>query len=159
MTSGSCVAAVDDLHVVDGEDREAVGLGVEVRPGLEVADHELGAEVADEVEIGLDVLGGAGEAREDVGPEGLSAADAVLLVDHVQAVDAVGPLEALAEEVARAAGGHDLDLVALSDEALEHDARAHRVAHAFAHDTVEDLHAAKDKRRGRGGLPFRIGEG
>ncbi len=32
-------AAIDDLHVVDREHRQAVGLAVEVRPRLEVADH------------------------------------------------------------------------------------------------------------------------
>jgi hypothetical protein len=77
----------------------------------------------------------------------------------VQAVDAVDPAKRLPRKSHRAPRGHDLDLVALRDQVLEHDARAHRVAHAFAHHTVEDLHAAEDKRRGRGGLPFRIGEG
>src|SRR5262249_3247925 len=34
-------AAVDDLHVVDGDDGEPVHLRVEVRPRLEIADYDL----------------------------------------------------------------------------------------------------------------------
>ena len=54
--SGGVRAAVDDLHVVDREDRQPVRLGVEVRPRLEVADHHLGLEVLDELEVRGDVL-------------------------------------------------------------------------------------------------------
>ena len=70
----------------------------------------------------------------------LPQADAVVLVDHVEAVDLVDALEALAEEVAGAPRGHDLDLVAAGDQVLEHDARAHRVTHALADHAVEDPH-------------------
>ena len=49
-------AAIDDLHVVDREDRQAVRLPVEVRPRLEVADHELGREARDQLEVRRDVL-------------------------------------------------------------------------------------------------------
>jgi hypothetical protein len=131
---------MDDLHVVDRQDRQAVVLAVEVGPRLEVADHRLGLEPADQVEVRPMLPGRPERAAEHVRPQRLAAADAVLLEDHVQAVDAVDPLEALAEEVDRAPRGHDLDLVAGGDQVFEHDPRAHRVAHAFADHAVENSH-------------------
>jgi hypothetical protein len=54
--------------------------------------------------------------------KGLAAAHAVLLVDHVQAVDAVDALEVLRQEIGGAPRGHDLELVPLPDQVLEDDA-------------------------------------
>src|SRR5262249_9320606 len=80
-------AAVDDLHVVDRYDRKPVRLAVEVRPRFEVADDELGAELADEIKVRGDVLRHAGRALKHVRPERLAHANAVLLGNHVKAVD------------------------------------------------------------------------
>jgi hypothetical protein len=96
----------------------------------------------DGLEVESNVLRDAGGARKNVAPQGFSAAHAVLLVDHVQAVDAVHIVKALRQEVDCAARGHDLDGVSTSKQVLKNDARPHCVAHAFANDTVEDLHVA-----------------
>src|SRR5690606_32782228 len=39
---GRVRTSIDDLHVVNRYDREPMRLGVEIRPGLEVADDDLG---------------------------------------------------------------------------------------------------------------------
>jgi hypothetical protein len=134
------LAAVDDLHVVDREDRQPMRLAVEIRPRLEVGDDHLRLELGDEIEVRGDVLREARRARDHVRPERLVDAHPVLLVDHVEAVDAVDPREMLFQEIGGAARRHDLDLVVLRYEMLEHDARAHRMSHSFAHDAVENLH-------------------
>ena len=133
---------VDDLHVVDRQDRQAVRLRVEVRPRLEVADHRLGPEARDELEVGGDVLRYAHGAGHHVRPERLGGANAVLVVDHVEAVDLVHALEALREKVDGPPRGHDLDVVILGNQMLEDDARPHRMPHALTDHAIEDLHRA-----------------
>jgi hypothetical protein len=118
-----------------------MGLGVQVRPRLEVADHDLRSELADQLVIRGDVLRDTGGAGEHVRPQRLAEPDAILVVDHVQAVDPIRALEPLAEELGGATRHHDLDIVVLlRHQVLEDHARSHRMSHAFADHSVEDFH-------------------
>ena len=132
--------AIDDLDVVDAEHRQAVRPRVEVGPGLEVADDDLGLEALDEVEVGLDVGGHGVAALEDVGPKGLAPADPILLRDEMEPVDLVHEVEGPGQKGVGTSRGHDLDVMALGEQMLEHDLGADGVAHSLADDAVEDLH-------------------
>src|SRR5947208_6066636 len=137
------LAAVDDLHVVDRDDRQPVIDAVEVAPGLEVADHDVGAEVVGDVEVRLDVLRpAAGERALQVRQQGAEVPHLVVLGDDGEAPD-FSHLELLAgpfgEVVVGAAGDDDLHLVLL-DQFVEHHARTDRVSHTLAHDAVKNPH-------------------
>src|SRR5262249_52169281 len=120
---------------------------VPIGPRLEVADHAFRFEVVDEAEVGGDLPGDGGDALHDVAGDGAPQADAVLLVDDVETVDAVHAAEVLGEKIAGAARGHDLARVALLEEIGKDDARADRVAHAFADDTVQKPHRLPTYRK------------
>ena len=133
-------AAIDDLHVVDREDRHAMRFGVEVAPGLEVADDQLRREGFEQIGVGAELSGQGQSASDDVGEQGLALVDAVVSGNDVQAVDAMDGAETARKEVGRARRGHHVHLVAGGYQMVEDDLRADRMAHAFTDDTVENLH-------------------
>ena len=138
------LAAVDDLHVVGRDHRQAVVHREEVAPALEVGDDHLRAEALRHVEVGADVARpAAGHRAAQVGEEGAEAAHLVVLGDDGEAPDLLDVqvlAGALRQVVVRAPGDDHLHVVPL-DQLVEHHPRADGVAHALADDAVEDAHA------------------
>ena len=136
-------AAVDDLHVVDRDDRQPVVHGEEVAPALEVRDHHLGLELLRQVEVRADVARPAARHRAaDVLQERPEAPHLVVLGDDGESPDLAHAqvlARPLREVVVRAARDHHLDVVPLH-QLVEHDARADGVAHALADHPIEDPH-------------------
>ncbi len=134
------MASGDDLHVVDGHDRDALSLGEPVGPRLEVGDHHVRRELAGGLGIGAKVVRDV-EDRLQVLQRGLHLLDHVVLVDHRQAGNLGDPSRmALGEILGGAARHHDPDVVPRTRQMVEHHRGAHRVPHTFTDDAVEDPH-------------------
>ena len=138
-------AAVDDLDVVDADDRQAVAPREQPREALEVADHRRRARTPRRC--------GSTRARSAASPRprpaGCARASAsahlVLAVGHREAPDLAAPRRrgALGQVGARAPRGDDPHVVALA-QVLDHHARPGRVAHPLADHAVQDPHPRRN---------------
>src|SRR5262249_37493704 len=98
-----------------------------------------------DVEVRLHVLWHAGHRALQVGQHGAEIRDLVVLVDDVEAPDLAHgqPLaRALDQVVVGAARHHHLNLV-VPGQVVEHDARAHGVAHPLTDDAVKNAHGRR----------------
>ncbi len=147
---GIMTTAVQHLHVVDADDGLPVHAGVDVGPGLEVADDDVGREAglgdapvhADVVQQplrrALEVLAQALEEVEAAAVFELERQAGDLL--HRRARERAQPL---AQQRVGATRHHHPHLVARAEEVLEQHQAAGRVPHPLADHAVEDSHAPR----------------
>ncbi len=133
-------AAMDDLLVVDRDHGHAVGLGIQVGEGVEVADDQVGVEVGHAFEVGGSVAHEHRGGAQHVLEQGHVTIHRAIVVGDGEATDLDNVLEGLLEELVGAPGHDDADGVALFFEMAEDDFGTGRVAHALADHAVQDSH-------------------
>ena len=114
-------AAIDDLHVVDADHRQATVAAIEIRPALKIADHDLWLELPHQAKPGFDVVGQADVEALQVGQEGLALLHFVLAVDQLQAMDPTHLRELFGEQVVGSTADDDLHLMATCQQVPQHD--------------------------------------
>ena len=82
------LATIDDLHVVDAHHRHAVVQPIECRPGLEIANHELGPKATfSDFSVHFDVLANALRGAAQILEQALRAIERIAEIAEREPVD------------------------------------------------------------------------
>ena len=135
---------LDDLHVVDADDGDAVPERVQRGKRFEVANDELGSKsILGDVSIDLDVLAdcfGRGAKIPEQAPGAIETVAEVAEREPVDLLDSDRILVAkpLLEEAVGSTRNDDSDLVPGRDQVRQDDGTPRRVPHPFADDAVQN---------------------
>jgi hypothetical protein len=138
--------AIDDLHIVDTDDRKTVVETVESSPRFEIANDELRLEaVLCHLPVNLDVLSNAFWGINEISIQAFAPSQLIAEVAQSETVDFFDGDTLIGSQLVGQKGvgaprHDDTNFVASVEQVTEDDGAPSRMSHPFSNDAVEDSH-------------------